>query len=161
MSADDDEKRLHFIGLTMAEVTVIATALYKHQEQTDSFMGMRGLTRFHTSAIEKIKAYCDGLRDGVKQIEPVSFARWVASRTKHGPGGSGFPGDCDRDCVKCRAEAELQAPSELAGLLALWAEVERTAFINAGSTSDWARAYQAFEREIRRLLAAGNVRQGG
>lgn len=58
-----DETQEHFIGFTMAELTVIATALLKHQEQTDNFMGFRGLTRFHATAIEKIKAYCSKLME--------------------------------------------------------------------------------------------------
>lgn len=61
MSTDD---KVHFVGFTIAELTVIATALFKHQEQTDNFVGYRGATRFHTQALTKIKAYCDQLAKG-------------------------------------------------------------------------------------------------
>lgn len=61
---DDSETQEHFIGFTIAELTVIATALLKHQEQTDRFVGFRGATRFHTSAVQKIEVYCRKLAEG-------------------------------------------------------------------------------------------------
>lgn len=37
------------------------------------------------------------------EVRLLAFARMVAVRTKHGPRGSGAPGDCDDPCVKCEA----------------------------------------------------------
>ena len=57
----DEENREHFIGFTLAELTVIACALHAHQQKVDGIVGFRGATRFHSSAMEKIKAYCDSI----------------------------------------------------------------------------------------------------
>lgn len=45
----------------------------------------------------------------VKRVAALeAFARSITSITKHGPNGSGGKGPCDRDCIKCRAEAVLR-----------------------------------------------------
>lgn len=133
---DDPDKREHFIGMTMAEITVVATALMKHQTQTDNFIGYRGATRFHDSALAKIKAYCDQAQD----------PNWCPD-CKTNVCNRGLAGRCGY-----QAGAELQ----VARLVELWREVEKTPLINtAGSTIDWMRAYRAFEQHMRALAKVG------
>ncbi len=69
-----------------------------------------GCHRVHASVVGGVIFYtATWMKDeaATADNDVVTLARFVASHTKHGPGGHGDSGPCDAGCVKCRAELEI------------------------------------------------------